>query len=46
MMRSVVIVGCATAICYGLRGWWVPMWFMLMVASVVAAADLFRETET
>ena len=44
-MRSVVMVGCATAICYGVRGWWIPMWLTLIVATVVAGADLFRESK-
>ncbi len=44
-MQSVVMISCATAICYGIRGWWFPMWLMLIAAAIVAGAALFQETE-
>ena len=44
-MHAVLMVACATAICYGIRGWYTPMWFMLGVASVVAGAKLLQESK-
>jgi hypothetical protein len=44
-MKSVVMVCCAGAICQGIRGWFFPMWVMLILASVVAGADLLAEAK-
>lgn len=44
-MNSVVMVGCATAICYGIRGWWIPMWITLIVATIVAYVTLIQEAK-
>lgn len=44
-MNAIVMVGCASAICYGIRGWWFPMWVTLIVSSVVAGAALIKETK-
>lgn len=44
-MRSVIMVCCATAICMGIRGWWLPMWLYLGLATVVALGDLMGEAK-
>lgn len=43
-MGSVVMVICASAICYGIRGWYIPMWIMLIIAAIVAGTELLRES--
>ena len=44
-MNATVMVCCTAAICNGLQGWWVAMWFMWIAATVVAGTALSKETQ-
>lgn len=43
-MYAILAVCCSTAICFGLRGWWIPMWLLLLLGTGVAACILYEES--